>query len=358
MNSTVYYVPARADDVTSAQHGITLLMDRLDFSSMVREGDIYGIKVHVGEGDKRTFLGPELACIIAQYITRLRAKPFFTDTCVLYRSPRADAVSHTILARLHGYSFERASASFMVADGLIGTDEEMVEISVGNERTAHVAVASCANRANGLVVLCHPTGHLATGFGGALKTLGMGLSSRKGKLAMHSVSKPFIRKAQCTGCSECVTWCPEDAIEIVNEKAKINGQVCIGCGECLATCRKGAVGFDWKASSESLQKRIAEHAKGVLARKDGKVLCMSIALRVTKDCDCLQDPGPPLFPDIGLLGSADPVALDQATLDIIENQTGKSLRKWGYPQIDPTIQLQHAEHIGIGSRSYELITVG
>lgn len=358
MKSTVYYVPARADDVSGAQHGIALLMDRLDLSTMVRKGDIIGIKVHIGEGDKRTFLGPELAGITARHITRLAAKPFFTDTCVLYRSPRADAVSHTILAREHGYSPERAGAPFMVADGLIGTDEEMVEIAMGNERTAHVAVASFASRANGLVVLCHPTGHLGTGFGGALKTLGMGLSSRKGKLAMHSVTKPFIRETHCIGCGECVVWCPEDALEIVNGKAMIDEPICIGCGECLAVCRKGAVGFDWKASSESLQRRIAEHAKGALARKDGKVLCVSIALRVTKDCDCLQDPGPPLFPDIGLLGSADPVALDQATLDIIERETGKSLREWGYSQIDPTIQLRHAEGIGIGNRSYELVTVG
>jgi hypothetical protein len=175
---------------------------------------------------------------------------------------------------------------------------------------------------------------------------------------MHSVSKPFIRVAQCIGCGECVVWCPEDALEVANGKARIDESTCIGCGECLAMCRQGAVGFDWKASSASLQQRIAEHAKGVLVRKHGKLLCVSIALRVTKDCDCLRDPGPPLFSDIGLLGSTDPVALDQATLDIIEDRTGQSLREWGYTQIDPTIQLEHGERIGMGSRSYELVTLG
>jgi hypothetical protein len=197
---------------------------------------------------------------------------------------------------------------------------------------------------------------LATGFGGVVKSLGMGLSARKGKLAMHSVSKPSIRTSACTGCGECALRCPEDAIT-VGTTAVIDTAQCVGCGECLAVCRAGAVGFDWKASSESLQRRIAEHALAVVTGHEQRFVYVAIALRVTKDCDCIEDPGPPLFDDIGLLVSRDPVAIDQATLDLIEERTGAPLRRWAYRRIDPISQLAHGEAIGLGSRSYRLITI-
>lgn len=353
MASTVWFVPATADDPEACERGMRRLLDIEGLVPRLCEGDLVGIKVHVGE-TPRSFLGKEMAAVAARRVSAAGAAPFFTDTCVLYASRRDDAVHHTMLAHDHGYSMARG-APFLVADGLLGTDEELVEVpSVGS---GPVAVASMARRANAFLVIAHVTGHLATGFGGAIKSLGMGLSSRKGKLAMHSVSKPFIRRSACTACGECARWCPEHAIAVATH-AQIDGARCVGCGECLAVCRFGAVGFDWKASSQALQHRIAEHARAVVFGREERFAFLNIALRITKDCDCLEDPGPPLFPDIGLLASRDPVALDQATLDLVEARTGTSLRRWGYRQIDPTHQLAHGERIGLGSRACTLVTLG
>ncbi|MBN1423755.1 DUF362 domain-containing protein [Candidatus Fermentibacteria bacterium] len=352
--SDVWFIPATADDPQGCQERMRALLGASGILSRLGHGDLVGIKVHIGETRKRQFLGQELAAECASETHARGAHPFFTDTCVLYKSRRDDAVNHTILAHEHGYSVERAGAPFLVADGLLGTDEEPVAVpAVG---PAPIAVAGMARRAHGVLVIAHATGHLATGFGGVIKSLGMGLAARKGKLAMHSVSKPFIRAKVCTACGECALWCPEDAIT-VTERASIDQARCIGCGECLAVCRFGAVGFDWKASSQALQQKIAEHALAVVFGREARFGYVVIALRITKDCDCIEDPGPPLFGDIGLLASRDPVAIDQAALDLIKERTGRPLQEWGYRQIDPTVQLLHAEAIGLGSRAYRLITL-
>ncbi|MCU0612152.1 MAG: DUF362 domain-containing protein [Candidatus Eisenbacteria bacterium] len=352
--STVWFTPATADTPEHCQKSMRTLLHAAGAATAFRRGDLVAIKVHVGETAKRPFLGRELAAVAAREAASAGAHPFFTDTCVLYKSRRDDAVNHVTLAHEHGYSIEEAGAPFIVADGLRGTDEELISVPACGPHP--VAVAGMARRADFFVVLAHATGHLGTGFGGVMKSLGMGLSSRKGKLSMHSVSKPFIRKSTCIACGECAKWCPADAITVA-AVASIDVAACTGCGECLAMCRVGAVGFDWKASSASLQERIADHALAVVSGRQDRFLHVSIALRVTKDCDCLDDPGPPLFPDIGILASQDPVAVDQATLDLIRDRTGRPLPAWSYPQIDPTHQLARGEAIGLGSRSYLLTTV-
>ena len=355
MHSTVWISRAENGSSEPWAERVHRLLTAMGVERLFRSGDLVGVKIHVGERDKRTFNGPEIGARVVSLINSLGGKPFFTDTCVLYRSPRADAVEHTRLAEKHGYSLTASGAPFISADGLTGGFEE--EITIPVRGGVSLRVAGMARRVSAMIVIGHPTGHLGTGYGGIIKTLGMGLASRKGKLAMHSVSKPFIRTEKCIGCGTCLSWCPVDAISIIDGTAKIDKKVCIGCGECVAACRYDAVGFDWKASSESLQKGIAEHALAVMYGRTQRFLHLSVALNVTKDCDCLPDPGPPLFPDIGILGSWDPVAVDQATLDQIEHLTRQPLSAWSYPNIDPTIQLRHAETIGLGSRSYKLTEV-
>lgn len=349
MESVVYFSPCGVQDREQCLEAFRVLLREV--MPPLRKGGLVGIKVHVGE-TPRSFLGPELAAEAVRMVKRAGAKPFLTDTCVLYKSRRDNAVDHTLLAQEHGYGPERVGAPFLVADGLVGTDEEMVSVPGAGQ----VAVAAMARRASGFIVLAHATGHLVTGFGGAIKSLGMGLASRKGKLAMHSVAKPSVRTSRCTACGECARWCPQDAIT-VEHAASIDHSSCVGCGECVAVCRYGAVGFDWDASAEDLQRAIALHARAVVLGRERAFAHVMIALQITRDCDCMESPGPPLFPDIGLLASTDPVALDQATLDLVESHTGKPLRWWTYPEIDPTHQLAHGQVLGLGTRSYRLVTL-
>ena len=203
----------------------------------------------------------------------------------------------------------------------------------------------------------HPTGHILAGIGAAIKNLGMGLSSRKGKLQQHSSIKPSIDKEKCTFCRECIKWCPVDAIIEVNGKAFIQNDICIGCGECLAVCKFHAVKFNWGVQSDDIQCRIAEYALGVMMSKKGRSLFINVLTDMTKECDCMSIKQKPIIGDIGILASIDPLAIDQATLDLTKQINSKSLGEISYPKLDANIQLEHAAKIGLGSRKYKLIEV-
>ena len=237
-----------------------------------------------------------------------------------------------------------------MADGLLG-DEEL-EVDIPGRLYRRVSIAAVIVKSQALVLVSHFTGHLATGFGGALKNLGMGCSSRRGKLVQHSTAKPSIRKGKCTGCGECVTWCPQDAISLVDGIAAIEGKRCIGCGECLAVCRFDAVGYNWSETYEQLQRKVTEHAWGAVRGKEQKLLCINVLTRITKDCDCLGA-YEPIGPDIGILISRDPVALDRASLDLVEETLGEKLSSRAY-DIPYRMQLEHAETIGFGASRYRL----
>ena len=136
--------------------------------------------------------------------------------------------------------------------------------------------------------------------------------------------------------------------------AVINEKICIGCGECLAVCRFEAVRYNWQTSSEELQKKMAEHALGVVLNKKDKICYLNFLINITKDCDCFNVVQQPIMKDIGILASTDPVAIDKASLDLVEQHAGKSLIKMSYSSLDPMVQLKHGEKIGLGTMDYEL----
>jgi len=232
-----------------------------------------------------------------------------------------------------------------------------IEVQIPGILFTSVNIAREAVLADGLVVVSHPTGHMQVGMGACIKNLGMGLASRKGKLRQHSSIKPYIKKELCTLCKSCIRWCPENTIVEQEEKAFIVSEKCTGCGECLAVCRYHAVAYNWGVESPDLQKRMAEHALGAVMNKKNKIVCMNVLTNMTRDCDCFAIKQTPVIADIGILLSADPVAIDQATLDLTQQKDGFGLAHDSYPDFDPTLQLSHAEEIGLGSRKYELVQV-
>lgn len=196
--------------------------------------------------------------------------------------------------------------------------------------------------------------------GATLKTLGMGCASKKGKMRQHSVIKPSVKKNNCTGCGECISYCPADAIILNRNKAHIDKDKCIGCAECVAVCRFDAVKYDWCRESRLLQQNVAEHALGVLKGKTNRAVFFNFILSVTKDCDCFKTPNmSTIVDDIGIAASSDPVAVDKASLDLVEHKAGKRLAKLiKSTNLDPHHQLEHGRKIGLGSTDYELIKVG
>lgn len=349
--ATVHF--ARFDSSDSRRiDRISQLLESVNLREIVHPKDLVALKVHVGEAGCTTRMDPAYIAEAVRLIKTRAAVPFITDTAVLYRSRRSNAADHMILAREHGFDLEGVGAPFFPADGLRGTHE--VTVPIKGTYYQDVPVASGILEATAVVVFSHMTGHLGTGMGATLKNLGMGCSSRKGKLSQHSKMKPKIKDAKCTDCQECIEWCPENAIADPHGVAVIDSAACIGCGQCLAVCRFDAVAYNWGVSSIELQERMVEHALGVMERKRGKILFVSLLLKVTKDCDCLGDAGRPVIPDIGALASIDPVAIDQAGLDLIRQENGDRLGAFAYPAIQEDHQIAYAEKLGLGTRQYTL----
>ncbi len=352
----VFFSPvAEGEPLDSIRRKVAALWDAAGFGALIADGDLVAIKTHFGEQGNRNFVGPQLQVPLVEKIRGLGGKPFWTDTNTLYVGRRANAVDHILLAQEHGFSVEQTGAPVVIADGVAGRDE--VSVEVGGRHSARVGIAPGVAEANALIVVSHPTGHLACGYGGTIKNLGMGLSSRKGKLYQHSVVKPRVRADDCRGDGNCLKWCPEDAIALIDGKAIIDEETCIGCGECIAACRPGAVSFQWRIESQLLQERMAEQACGVVKNKRGKLGFFNYVLNVARDCDCLPSrKGDVFLPALGILASQDAVAIEFATLRLIEERLGAGLRQHAY-DIDYLPQLTYAEELGAGSSRYSLVTV-
>lgn len=355
MPENVYFIEAsdnEKDEVLCEK--LQDLIRTKDLLEFVADKDITAIKTHFGESPDLGFARPRFVKMLGQEVQGKGGAPFLTETSTLYKGNRDNAVKHIAHAHAQGFDFAATGMPIIMADGLFGDEEYAMPIK-GKIYTS-VRIAALLAKCNALIALSHFTGHLAAGFGATLKNLGMGCASRKGKMEQHSTSKPKINKKNCTGCGVCAAWCPQDAIALEDGHAKIDSVRCIGCGECLAMCRFDAVKYNWGATYEDLQKKIVEHALGVYSLHHEKSLYINIATRISKDCDCMGHSFKKIAPDVGILISRDPVAVDAASLDLVEERTGKTIPQMAY-DIPYRVQLEYAKELGFGSPEYSLITV-
>lgn len=357
MQSQVYCI--RLADGVSAQEqarAISKLFDVAQVSSIIAANDFVGIKFHVGEGTNNTRIKPELIRELVQKVNENSGVPFLTETSTLYKGERHNAVKHLMQAHRQGFGIENMGAPFLMADGLLGNAE--YEAAIPGELHKTVNIARDVNGADALLVVSHATGCTSTGLGACIKNLGMGLASRKGKRRQHSAVLPVIESSQCTNCQKCMRWCPAGAIVEQNSKAYIEPEKCIGCGECIAECRFDAVKYDFTADEGYLQKSMAEHAYGAVIDKPGKCFYFTVMTNMTRNCDCLtKTPDEKLIPDIGILASCDPVAIDQAAQDLTKAEHGQTLGQLAFPQRNCDLQIQHAAKIGMGSLEYKLTEI-
>ncbi len=189
-----------------------------------------------------------------------------------------------------------------------------------------------------------------------MKNLGMGCASRAGKLEQHADVQPWINADVCTLCGVCFDYCPESAIVEQETKAFILKEKCIGCGECLVVCPQGAVKHNWDYDNVRIQEKMAEYAYSVHSLFTGKAGYLNYLIKMTKDCDCMSKDSPAIHPDIGILASLDPVAVDKASVDLLNRDAGRDIVRELY-DFDWSTQLTHAESIGLGTTEYNLIQV-
>jgi uncharacterized Fe-S center protein len=325
------------------------------------------IKFHFGEPGNLAFLRPNFAKTVADQISFLQGLPFLTDCGTLYVGRRTHALSHLDAAYENGFTPYSTGCQIIIADGLKGTDEVDVPIPGGILLT-HARIGRAIMDADIVVSLNHFKGHEQTGFGGAIKNIGMGSGSRAGKMIMHTDTKPVVSKKLCVGCQECAKHCAQEAITFVEKKAIIDQELCVGCGRCLGSCNQHAISNSWSSGPDALCKKMAEYAKAVVSGRPS--FHINVVNQVSPYCDCHQENDAAIVPDIGMFASFDPVAVDQASIDAVNNakvlpgsivderemRPGEHLGSI-HPITDWRIQMSHAEKIGLGETDYELVTI-
>lgn len=368
MTSKVFFAkidPQNKDD--EIFNKLNELMDKSGFVNNLDENDIVAIKTHFGERGNTTYLNPSFARTIVDLVKTKNAKPFLTDTNTLYHHYRTNSVDHLETAYQHGYSFSILNAPVIIADGMHGNNE--VEVEINQELFEKAKIARDIYESDGLIVLSHFKGHCMCGFGGAIKNLAMGCASRNGKKNQHKLVAPVISKIRCLACRVCEKMCPEEAIT-VDSHAVIDYDKCIGCNDCIEICPTHTIKLN-RLNSDDFSKALAEYAyASIINKKFNKVVFINFLTNITPDCDCNAFEQEKMIEDIGILLSYDPVAIDKASYDLVNNHksglsslfnaeyvTGKDKFKVLYRNIDSTAQLKEAEKLRLGTTDYELIEI-
>jgi uncharacterized Fe-S center protein len=372
MPSQVFFMDLRASVKEPNFKKFGRLLDALDIKSIIqrkKKRPLVALKLHFGEKGNTSFIRPIYVRQVVDKVWELGGRPFITDANTVYVGTRSESVSHLTTAIENGFAYAVVKAPLIIADGLTGKAE--VEVKINKEQFKSVFLAEAIVEAEALVTLSHFKLHEMSGFGGALKNLGMGCASRKGKLSQHSNIAPKVTEKKCTGCGDCVAHCAQEAIGINPEtqKAVIDPAKCVGCGECILVCPYANIQIQWNESIPVFLKKMMEYAYGVMKTKAGRSAFISFITQVSPACDCYGHNDTPIVGDIGILASRDPVAIDQACVDLVNQARGlpgSALKKKSagvdkfkdiYPQIDWPIQLDYAAELGLGLREYELIKI-
>ncbi len=368
--SDVFFADMRAAAHRGMPEKLRALFDRARVGELISRGDLVAIKTHFGERGGSAFVPSFYLRTLVEKVKEAGGKPFLTDAGTLYVGSRANACDHIRTAAMHGFDLATVDAPIIIADGLLGGD--FVEVEIPGRHFTSVKIASAAVYADVLIAVSHLTGHEVSGFGAAMKNVGMGLGSRGGKQQMHSDMRPRVDESTCNACARCLRWCPAGAISIRGKgkerAASIDESACIGCGECTAMCVEGAISIRWGSQPQVVQEKIAEYAAGALKDKGGRAAFFNFLMQISPACDCWDFSDAPIVPDIGILCSRDIVAVDRASVDLVtraapvsDSRAGEMTagedKFFGLMPVSWAPQLEHAERLGLGSQEYTLVKI-
>jgi len=393
MAPKVYYMDARGNSPqTSMVSKLLTVFEAAGFDSLIKPGDVVAIKTHCGEWNNTGYLRPVYARTLADKVKALGGRPFVCDTTTQTYSPtssRSTGLDFLVTAERNGYTSATLGCPFICADGFIGMDDYRVDLPEGYIlKEAYIAQAIAA--ADVLIALTHFKGHAIGVIGGALKNLGIGAQSKRGKFNVHMGCHPrYGLGASCTfhpenykGRKGDKNWreleecCPFGLIHVTEDSIEWERGKCTNCLSCLGSMvRRGIV----ELSEENLQATNAAIADACLATVKavgkGKVAFINLAIDVTRGCDCVPFSDVPILPNLGVFASYDPVAIDKACLDRsieavgVQGSTAEEMdvldtgkRKFErcsimMAGISEEIQINTGEIIGLGTKQYELVPV-
>ena len=363
----VYYTNMHTELEDSLLDKFGRLIDAAGIENIGMEKKFVAIKTHFGELGNLAFLRPNYSKVIADKVTQMGGIPFLTDCSTLYPGKRKNAVEHLYTANMNGFNPMSTGCQIVIGDGLKGTDDVELPFNGDYIKTAKIGRAVCD--ADVLISLNHFKCHELTGFGGALKNIGMGCASKRGKMELHTSGKPSVDKEKCRGCKKCLEACAQSAIK-VKKKASIDHDLCVGCGKCIGMCPFSAIGVEMNEAMDVICCKIVEYAAALLEGKPN--FHVSVIADVSPFCDCHKENDMPIIPNVGMLASFDPVALDKACVDLSQKQpmiTGSRLYinskgkkpddifNCTHPNTKWQTTFKHAEKLGLGSSKYKLTEI-
>lgn len=342
--ANVYFFPIKdytnKDSIRSAS--TRLLTELVEKENIALEKTI-PLKVHFGEKGNTTFIGPENFDGIIDWLKAKHIESFYIETNAVYSGARKREKDHIRLAHAHGF----IQLPVVIADGDRG--HVFNEVEINKKYFSRCKIAKKFQDYSQYIVVSHFKGHMLAGFGGALKQLAMGFASRGGKFEQHADSKPLILPFKCKKCGACLRHCPVNAIRL-SLWPRVKKKLCIGCASCIAVCPHGAILFNvFKLNlRKKFRAKMAEYAYAAV--QDKSMLYITFAFNLTKGCDCEGRAMERIAGDFGVLASTDPVAIDTACMDIVDEREGRAVFKG-------RDILAYAEELGLGSRTYKLVKV-
>lgn len=370
----VYYTVFRAKIGEGLPTKLKRLIKAAGIGDIDMDGKFVAVKMHFGELGNLSFLRPNYARAVVDVVKEFGGVPFLTDCNTLYPGSRKNAIEHLYCAWENGFTPMTVGCPIIIGDGLKGTDDIEVPVE-GGEYIDKAKIGRAVMDADIFISLSHFKGHETTGFGGAIKNIGMGCGSRAGKKAQHMNGQPEIDHELCRGCRACLRECANDGLSFdeSTRKMSINTQNCVGCGRCIGACNFDAIAFANYAATKDLNCRMAEYTKAVIQNRPN--FHVSLIVDVSPNCDCHAENDAPILPNIGMFASFDPLALDQACVDaclkatpLPNSQLAEAMEKEDFcdhhdhfenttPNSEYKTCLAHAEKIGLGTRDYEIVVV-
>ncbi|MHA1293621.1 MAG: DUF362 domain-containing protein [Promethearchaeota archaeon] len=404
MKPEVYFFTARTLSYEASMSKIKapLALEMLGIKNKVKPSEKIVIKTHFGALENTRYIRPSYIRFLCDFVKQMGAIPFVAESCGwgvpeeftgihTEYSGRATEKEYLEVALKHGYTKETMGAEILMLDGPNGIDFEIQRIN--GKIFKDILVAGRLKEFNHMILASHFKGHPGTGFGGAIKNLGIGCVSKGGKVQAHNGKEfYFDLNAPISDYEDCIKICPTKALtKGKNGKINRDESKCRYCYMCKSVCKNDVIKMG-KVSREQFITQMVDNALGVVEffGKD-KIFYVNFAIDITYQCDCSGGSDIPFVPDIGILSSLDPVALDQATVNLVHasmispnsilseipkfsslNKKNEwlsyiprfdlqnneiDLNKKGIESKHWELQLKIAEELGLGSRDYELIEV-
>jgi len=298
-------------------------------------GEKIAVKLHMGEEGNKFYLKPERIKPFVEALKQLGYKPFLFDSPVMYEGQRNTEEKYLKTAKKHGF------------------DSLGVPIIISNEhiivKMPHLTAEVCKilAEADGVLILSHVKGHICCGFGGAIKNLGMGAMSKKTKEDIHEGGKP-VYKEGCIICGRCEQVCPTRNVRYENNRPYFDKTWCCGCSNCAIFCPVQAI----KPKNAPFDTLLAEGAAAAL-KSFKKYYCVNVIMDIVKYCDCMTRKNPIVAEDIGIVFGKDIIAVEKASMDLINKQSGKDLFEEIHHK-SPLKHIEEAERLGMGKKEYSI----